>query len=292
MFCTTYPPLPPPPGHIEITVVSTTINLLKTSTYEDHPSPTDFLAAFQYENRNLEYIDPSISKMRELDVHEDCCPVVLLPYRREDCERLIDGLNRLAGEYSATIFLFISNAWEFLYEAQKSFTSIVTFDKSDNGGTVVKGAGAMHEGPYTIDQPPVAIVDTPREAHAEDPAPKPTETVTKISDLVKTCGFHQTRVSVFNADALIRGDKTDFVCCNSHNVQKGDWLVLSTDSSTSHAINGIVWEVSFVSNIPFSRSDNGYSHVALSIRRIPNARFEKGDIAGPYFEDCIVTTTP
>lgn len=124
--------------------------------------------------------------------------------------------------------------------------------------------------------------------------PKPCETATKISDLVKTRGFHQTSVSVFDADALIRGDKTDFVCCNSHNVQKGDWLVLSAEglfhTINFHAINHIVWEVSFVSNIPLSRSDN--RSVALSLRRIPNARFEEGDIAGPYFEDCIVTTNP
>ena len=300
-------------------------------------SPTDFLAAFKYENRNLEYIDPSImngaedigllkksdtigklkktintirlrplqapthggddpklktfgsiSTLRKLDFTKDCCPIVLLPHCREEGERLINDLHRLAFEHSATIFVFFSYPLEDLYKMQKLFTSILTYDKSTKGGTVKKGAGDMHKGPYTIDQPPV----TKRDAPWEDPAPKPTETATKISDLVKTCGFHQTSVSVFNADALLRGDKTDLICSAYNNVQKGDWIVPIIADKPSHALNHTVWEVTFVTYIRQSEEDNGYGQVALSIRRLPNARFEKGDIAGPYLADCIVTTYP
>ena len=270
---------------------------------EDHTSPEDFLAAFQYENRHLEYIDPIIPILRELDVSKDCCPVVLLPHCRENGDRFIDRLNQLSTQHSATFFVFTHEPPEFFFSARQSFTSTLTYDKSTNGGTVMKGVGDMHDGPYTLDPLSNAMEEVLKEPPSNDsaydaaPSPKPTEAVTKIKDLVKTRGFHQVNVSEFSADALIRGDKTDFVCCNSHNVQKGDWLVLSTYSSTSypfksHAINETVWEVSFVSNIPHSRSDNGYGQVALSIRRIPNARFEKGDIAGPYFADCIVFSNP
>ena len=269
---------------------------------EDHTSPEDFLSAFQYENRHLEYINPSISIMRELDVSKDCCPVVLLPHHREDCGQLLDRLNRIALEHSATIFVFFSNPPEFLYEERLSFTSIVTYNKSTNGGIVKKGAGDMHEGPYTLDPLSNALEEVLKEppsddsAYEEAPSPKPTETVTKIKDLVKTRGFHQARVSVCNADALIRGDKTNYICIASRNIQKGDYLVLSVDGIVEgkffHDINDIVWEVTFVSYIPNSTNDNAYGQVALSLRRIPNARFEKGDIAGPYHEDCIVTTTP
>lgn len=257
---------------------------------EGNTTSEDFLSAFKYENRYVEHINPTVSPVRELDVSKDCCPVFLLLSRREDVERFIDRLNRLSTQHSATIFVFISNPLEYLYEVQKSFTTILTYDKSTNGGIVKKGVWNMPDGPYTIDPPHSPIGDTPFEDPAEAPSPKPTETVTKISDLVKTRGFQLTTVSVVIADALIRGDKTDLLCPASRNVQKGDWLVLSTDNKLSHAINHTVWEVSFVSNIPLSRSDNGA--VALSLRRIPNARFEKGDIAGPYFVDCIVTTNP
>ena len=96
-----------------------------------------------------------------------------------------------------------------------------------------------------------------------------------------------------NADALIRGDKTDFLCSASHNVQKGDYLVLSVDGIVDgdffHDINEIVWEVTFVSFIPNSTNDNAYGQVALSLRCLLNTRFEKG-MGGR--DDCIVTTNP
>lgn len=255
-------------------------------------TPEDFLAAFQYENRHLEYINPSTPIMRELDVSKDCCPVVLLPDRREDSLRLINDLHRLL-LHSATIFVFISNPQEDLYEMQKSFTSIITYDKSTNGGSVKKGSRTMPIGAYTLDQPPPSpIVDTPEKGPAEEPSPKPAETITTVSTLMKTCGFHQVNVSEISADALLRGDKTDIICSASNNVQKGDWLVPNVVHKLSHALNDSVWEVTFVTYIRQSERDNGYGWVVLSIRRIPNARFEKGDIAGPYFVDCIVTTHP
>lgn len=185
--------------------------------------------------------------------------------------------------------MFISNPQEYLYEVQEFFTSIITYDKSTNGGTVKKEAGTMPIGAYTIDQPPVAVGDSPRKDPAEEPSTKPTETIIKIFDLLKTRGFHKTTVSVFNAYALLRGDKTDFVCSASHNVQKGDWLVMSTDNILSHDINHIVWEVTFVSYIPHSETNVGIGQVALSLHRLPNTRFEKG-LGGR--DDCIVTTTP
>lgn len=269
---------------------------------EGNTSPEDFLVAFQYENRHLEYINPSISIMRELDFTKDCCPIVLLPHNREDCERLIDRLNQLSTIHSATIFVFTPDPLEFFFEMRKSFTSIVTYNKSTNGGIVKKGAGDMYEGPYTIDPLSNALEEVLKESPSEDsacdaaPSPKPTETVTKIKDLVKSRGFHQTSVSVFNADALLRGDMTNIICSASNNVQKGDYLVLSVDGIVDgdffHDINDIVWEVTFVSYIPNSTNDNAYGQVALSLRRIPNARFEKGDIAGPYLEDSIVFSNP
>lgn len=259
---------------------------------EGNTTSEDFLAAFQYENRHIEYITPSFFTAGRVNLTKDCCPIVLLPHRREEAERLIDRLNQLSTQHSATIFVFISNPVEYFYEAQKSFTSILTFDKDTNGGIVKKGAGDMYEGPYTIDHPPCDIGDTLRKDPADEPSTKPTETVTKISDLVKTRGFHRVNVSEIIADALLRGDKTDIICSASNKVQKGDWLVPNIDNKLSHAINDSVWEVTFVTYIRQSERDDGYGWVALSIRRIPNARFEKGDIAGPYFVDSIVTTNP
>lgn len=304
---------------------------------EGNTSPIDFLAAFQYENRNLVYIDPSImngaenigllkksttigqmkkkinmmhggddpksktpgsiSILRKLDLTKDCCPIVLLPRPREDCGRLIDRLYELSTLYSSTIFVFFSEPLECINEAQQYFTTILTYDESTNGGTVKKGAGTMPIGPYTLDPLSNAIEKALNEPPSEDsandeaPSPKPTENVTKISDLVKTRGFHQVNVSEINGNAILRGDKTDLICSASNNVQKGDWLVLSVDGIMGmfNPINEIVWEVSFVSNIPL---DNGYGQVALSIRRLPNARFKKGDLSGPYRDDCIVFSNP
>ena len=259
-------------------------------TLEGNTTPVDFLAAFQYENRNVEHVNPTVSPMYELDVSKDCCPVFLLLSRREDVERFIDRLNRLSTQHSATIFVFISNPVEYFYEAQKFFTSILTFDKDTNGGIVKKGVGNMQDGPYN--HSPCDIGDTPMKDPAEAPSTKPTETVTKISDLVKTRGFHRGNVSEIIADALLRGDMTNIICSASNNVQKGDWLVPNIDNKLFHALNDTVWEVTFVTYIRQSERDNGYGQVALSIRRIPNARFEKGDIAGPCFVDSIVTTNP
>lgn len=258
-------------------------------TLEGNTTSEDFLSAFQYENRYVEHINPTLSPVRELDFSKDCCPVFLLLTRREDVERFIDRLNRLSTQHSATIFVFISDPWEYLYEVRMSFTTILTYDKYINGGIVEKGVGDVHEGPYNLDLPHSPIEDAPRRDPAEEPSTEPWETMIKIPDLRKSRGFHQTSVSVFNADALIRGDKTDFLCSASHNVQKGDWLVLSTDNTLFHAINHIVWEVSFVSYIPHSETNVGFGQVALSLRCLLNTRFEKG-MGGR--DDCIVTTNP
>ena len=265
---------------------------------KDTTSPTDFLAAFQYENRHLEYINPSISFMRELDVSKDCCPVVLLPFRREDCERLIDELNRIAFNNSATIFVFISNPPEFLYGVQKSFTSIVTFDKSTNGGIVVRGAGNMHDGPYTLDPLSNAMEEALKEppsddsAYDETPSPKPTETATKISDLVKSRGFHRLTISPQDADAIVRQQRKDIVLSAERNVQKGDYIVFMVGECKSYHINSMVFEVSFVSAIPHSTLSNGYSQVSISFNRLANAEFHEGDISGDFLQDTIITTTP
>ena len=150
-------------------------------------------------------------------------------------------------------------------------------------------------GQYALEPSSNAKEEDLKGSHSDDPVydkapPRTTaETTLKINDLLKTRGFHKAIVSVFDADALIRGDKTDIISSASHNVQKGDWLVLATESlpglNLFHDINKIVWEVSFVSNIPHSRSDNGFEQVALSIRRIPDTRFKKG-VGG--LDECIV----
>ena len=112
----------------------------------------------------------------------------------------------------------------------------------------------------------------------------------KIKDLLKTRGFHKSTVSRLNAEALIRGDKTDFICSASHNVQKGDWLVLSVDDiiGVFHPINEIVWEVAFVSNIPISTTSNGFGYAALSLKVISNATYHTGGMDDEYIDECIV----
>lgn len=262
-------------------------------TLEGNTTPVDFLAAFQYENRNVEHINPTVSPMYELDVSKDCCPVFLLLSRREDVERFIDRLNRLSTQHSATIFVFISNPSEYLYEERMSFTTIITYDTSINGGIVERGVWNIHEGPYTLDRPPVAIVDTSEKDPVEDPAPKPTETATKISDLVQTSrGFHRLSISPQDADAIVRQQKKDIVYSAELNVQKGDYIVFIVGECNSYHINSMVFKVSFVSAIPHSSQLNGYSQVSISFNRLPNAKYHEGDISGDFLEDTIVFTTP
>lgn len=273
-------------------------------TLEGNTTSEDFLSAFQYENRYVEHINPTLSPVRELDFSKDCCPVFLLLSRREDVERFIDRLNRLSTQHSATIFVFISNPSEYLYEERMSFTTILTYDKSINGGIVERGVGHIHEGPYTIDPPHSPIEGSPREnpfdnidEDWQDRAPsdpqKPAETATKISDLVKTSqGFHRLSISPQNADAIVRQQKKDIVYSAEFNIQKGDYIVFIVGECNSYHINSMVFEVSFVSAIPHSSQLNGYSQVSISFNRLPNAKYHEGDISGDFLQDTIVFTTP
>lgn len=111
----------------------------------------------------------------------------------------------------------------------------------------------------------------------------------KIKDLVKTTrGFHQADITESHADAMLRGQKTDFICSAGRNVQKGDYLVLSVYNKQFHDISEVVWEVTFVSAIAHSERSDGYGAVVLSLRRLPNTRFKKGYLGGEYLDDCIV----
>lgn len=249
-------------------------------------APLNFIHDFGFRNKSIRILT-SASIISPSDIREpvDCYSVeVITDLPKQFLKSLLVDLKKLAIENHCPVFCFSR-----YYEERRlpDIYTYLSYNEDIKGGYIWKSQG-HHIGPYTLEPPPNAKEESLKESPSD---PKPAETIIKISDLVKTCGFHQSSISVFNADALIRGDKTDIVCSASHNVQKGDWLVLSVESTLGikpfHDIHEIVWEVTFVSYIRESNGDNGYGQVALSLRRIPNARFKKG-MGG--LDDCIVTT--
>ena len=95
-------------------------------------------------------------------------------------------------------------------------------------------------------------------------------------------GFICLEIDTFNADAIVRGHKSDIVFSSSKNIQKGDYIVLLTNL-LSHPINSMVFEAAFVTAIPFSADSDGFSQCAISIAPVPNASYHRPPHEAPYF---------
>ena len=246
-------------------------------------TPLNFIQDFGFRNTAIKVLtSQSIILTRDIIEPVDCFPMeVIADLPKHTLQHLIEDLKRLAIEKHCPVFGFSRSYEDKSIGAEPDIYTYLSYNEEIKGGYIWKSQGHPI-GAYALEPP----------SNAKEEALKKSPSEIQIEDLLKTRGFHMSFVSLLNAAALIRGDKTDIICSASHNVQKGDWLVLSVDGIIDrdifNPINEIVWEVSFVSNIPLSRSDNEYGQVALSLKRIANATYHRGGIDDEYIDECIV----